>query len=270
MPEWEKYKNGCYKTLCLTLGDFTKAVKEVYKSDNKILFRGHSKSEEYKLISKIDRNYESFITKVKKTGMSDVHRITRNSFIENQLFEFRKKIRGKVDSERYFEDDELAWSLGQHYGLDTPYLDWTETPYIATFFSVITNAETDGCIYALDLSKIDEMNKKALCNETLKSFINNKAIEDYAINVIQPMTNFITRLNAQNGCFTVAPDGLSIDDWISCFEKYKDRKVLRKIVIQGSIKKELLDFLETVNINYSTIYPDLQGIRLIPFRKPEI
>ena len=134
--------------------------------------------------------------------------------------------------------------------------------YIATFFSVITNAETDGCIYALDLSKIDEMNKKALCNETLKSFINNKAIEDYAINVIQPMTNFITRLNAQNGCFTVAPDGLSIDDWISCFEKYKDRKVLRKIVIQGSIKKELLDFLETVNINYSTIYPDLQGISL--------
>ena len=263
MAQWEKYKDGCYKITCQTLNEFIKAVNEVYKSDNKVLFRGHSNQEKYELISRLDRNFKTFSETIKKLNMHDeLPSVTRDVFIEDQLAQFRKRIRGKVETEDFFNNDILAWALGQHYGLDTPYLDWTETPYIATFFSVIDNFLTDGCVYALDVYKIEDMNQEAETNDNLRTIINDRTFSNYQIQIIQPMTNFNTRLNAQNGCFTLTPKGISIDDWISTFEDYKNKKVLRKIIIKADLKDQLLDFLETANINYSTIYPDLQGISM--------
>src|SRR5216684_5100738 len=32
-------------------------------------------------------------------------------------------------------DEETTWAVGRHYGLITPLLDWSESPYIAVFFS---------------------------------------------------------------------------------------------------------------------------------------
>lgn len=263
MAEWVKYKNGCYQTSCSTLNEFIKAINEVYKSDNKILFRGHSNQEKYELISKLDRNYKLFYATIKSLKMEEeLPTVTRDVFIEDQLAEFRKRIRGKVESDVFFNDDILAWALGQHYGLDTPYLDWTETPFIATFFSVIDNFDIDGCVYALDMYRIEDMNEEAESNEELKKTINDRSIKNYNIQFIQPITNFNTRLNAQNGSFTLTPKGISIDDWISTFEDFKNKKVLKKIIIKAELKEDLLDFLEKANINYSTIYPDLQGISM--------
>ena len=110
--------------------------------------------------------------------------------------------------------------------------------------------------------RIEDMNEEAEYNDELRKRINDRSIKNYKIQFIQPITNFNTRLNAQNGSFTLTPKGISIDDWISTFEDFKNKKVLKKIIIKAELKEELLDFLETVNINYSTIYPDLQGISM--------
>ncbi|MBR3812991.1 MAG: FRG domain-containing protein [Spirochaetaceae bacterium] len=258
MAEWESYKNGCFQTTCKSLEEFIEIINDVYRLNNSILFRGHSKEKEYELISSIDRRYKSFSKELEDEPLPCS--VDRTKYLNMHLTEFRKKIRGKVDSEIYFTDDERAWTLGQHYGLYTPYLDWTETPYIAAFFCALNNQEIDGCIYALNISFINELNKKANDNKTLKNRISNLPNTDYTLRKIQPMTNFNTRLNVQNGCFTLTPNGISIDDWIDCFESFKDKYVLRKIIIKADLKSELLIFLEKVNINYSTVYPDLEGI----------
>lgn len=260
MISWNIYKNGCYETSCSIIDDLIDVIDEVYRLDNKILFRGHSKHEEYKLISTIDRSFKNFSKNIEH--IQHVEKPTRTEYINLHLSEFRKKIRGKVDSDIFFENDEMTWSLGQHYGLNTPYLDWTEVPYIAAFFCANSNPDIDGCIYALDVNQINKMNEESRYNDNLYYFINDKKQKDFELNIIQPMTNFNTRLNAQNGCFTQTPNGISIDDWINTFENFKEEKVLRKIIIKAELKYPLINFLEKANLNYSTIYPDLQGISM--------
>lgn len=256
MAEWEMYKNGCYSKKCESLDDLIETIELCYSFDSKKLFRGHSNEKDYKLISTLDREYD----KIDKFIEGGELTISRESFIEDALQLFRKRIRGKVNSDVYFTDNEKAWALGQHYGLNTPYLDWTELPYVAAFFCVVSKQDKDGCIYALDIVKINELNTNANNNENLKELLKDYKKTNFEIDIKEPMTNFNTRLNTQNGCFTVTPNGIAIDDWINCFEDSKEEEVLQKIIIPKELKSKIFDFLRKANINYSTIYPDLEGV----------
>lgn len=111
------------------------------------IYRGHQNSD-WLLEPTLNRLAEAKT----KTKLNSV----RKTHFEN----FRYALRGRIpDSNKYTDEDEL-WALGQHHGLATPLLDWTNSPYVAAYFSFFQSNEFDTeyrVIYALDRDSIEEI-----------------------------------------------------------------------------------------------------------------
>lgn len=100
---------------------------------------------------------------------SSLKRYNTNSF--HHLLNFKNAVAGLTktsfkidDGEKNAEKERLKlWSLGQHFGLATPLIDWTQFPFVAIFFAF--HEETDKvspqeyrAIYALHMSNTRKKN----------------------------------------------------------------------------------------------------------------
>lgn len=83
------------------------------------VFRGHADSS-WKLEPTLDR-----VIKNPESPKRNVH-------LENFKYEVRGR-RGPNPS--IMQDENDWWALGQHHGLHTPLLDWTESPFVALYFA---------------------------------------------------------------------------------------------------------------------------------------
>lgn len=195
-------------------------------------FRGHA-----------DRTWklESTLTRLSQRVSKDL----KAEFLEKaQLKNFRMRIRGlRGVAPSPLNDNEL-WSLGQHYGLCTPLLDWTESPYIAAYFA-FENA--DSCaggwrtIFALNIAKMVRQ-KEELRSEGFE--------------LIEPLQDDNNRIIAQAGLFTKIPTNKDLEAWLK--EKGLDHH-LTKLHIKDDYRLEAINDLKLMNIVGSSIYPDLHG-----------
>ncbi len=132
-------------------------------------------------------------------------------------------------------------ALAQHHGLPTRLLDWTENALVAAFFACATDYSEDGAIYTLR------------AYERLK----DESISPFDIDrVVRYRPRHITkRITAQRGIFTAHPnptEPLPIGDYGAI--------KTRKIRIPASFKKKLKWNLSRFDVNYRTIFPDLDGL----------
>ena len=212
------------------------------------VFRGHANAK-WKLTSTLDRLIQHARLTGAKQGPIE-------QFVYKHLNRFRLEIRGRRgDNPPKLEENEL-WALGQHYGLATPLLDWSQSPYISTFFA-LANLDNDGADRAL-----------WCLNRTQLTLIQEKYYSrhnyEYCLSLIFPDSDDNKRLIGQSGLFSKGPVMKDVDEWVCEHERVSNQPVLLKVILPGSrsFRKSALKKLQLMNITHSTLFPDIVGASL--------
>ncbi|MHC4521302.1 MAG: FRG domain-containing protein [Planctomycetota bacterium] len=174
---------------------------------------------------------------------------SRAKILARHREEFSKAIRGRPRPNPPGMPGDYLWALGQHHGLATPLLDWTESPFVAAYWAFCPEKEDgkDRVVYALNRD-IERWHP----GDPDKRFIDFPPMTDYE----EP------RFLAQRGVFTKALEGQDIKSRIQkCYheENHKNRIILAEILIPDSERDECLMDLDSMNINHATLFPDIEG-----------
>lgn len=218
-------------------------IIEYFAKDRDFVFRGHQNSE-WKITSTLERYLNS------------INPILKNdSIFKFQLDNFKRNLRGKYILENNLDDNEI-WALGRHYGLHTPLIDWSKSFFIALYFAFIESQDSeDGNRTVYSIHKT-EIKKK-------QEFYNDEKFEYEKFEFIEPLIGDNYRMVNQNGLFTKMPLGFDFEEWIfNNFSDQTDPCVFFKIDIPNSLRIQILNILDLMNINPGTIYPDLFGASL--------
>lgn len=222
------------------------------------------------------------------------------------LEKFKIYVRGRVPNTDGWTD-ERYWTLGRHYGLKTPLLDWTASPFIALFFAFCNDSahDNDRALYALnasymnrlfcqkigeslllndslretfetrfDLSLYDNDEKKVMMgrlilgrydtdlsqtdekSRLIQDFISSSV--DHFFRLLSPKTGDNPRLLSQRGVFTYQTTMESIEQVIKSIAD-QSKPLLLKVLIPKQLRDKALTFLNNMNINHLSLFPDLEG-----------
>jgi FRG domain len=219
-------------------------------------YRGHSDDKQYTLTPGLLRPRDH--------GRPD-HELLHNFMTRSSAF---------VGTPR--SDDYSAWvSLAQHHGLPTRALDWSESFLTALFFAVC-DAETeinrpspsaDAAVWLLDPKRLNSIyapgttgvfgeaelpvqlaHEFATLGQNAKSTSQLSGVFAYRPRYLNP------RMAAQKAAFTWHVHDAPLEAHAAAHE------FLRKILIPGRIKSELLKHVTVMGVSESTLFPDLEGV----------
>ena len=187
----------------------------------------------------------------------------KEDIIQRYLNHFRYAIRGRRGPNPKELSTYEIWALGRHYGLLTPLLDWTTSPYVAVFFAFAEKYDPDiktHRVYCLKKNEIEEDSRyRVLVPEEGTSFL---PIADFSsLAFYSPLTDENPRLINQAGLFTVSRNEHSIQDWVNAHYRDREDSTLMQIDIDadGEGRASLLRRLNQMNINHATLFPDTEG-----------
>jgi len=226
----------------------------------------------------------------------------KNAYIESCYNHFLQAIRGRrgplskpVETYRKFE----IWSLGRHYGVSNTMLDWSRSPYVCLFFA-FAHWDDDGVrsLYCLKQNVIVAARDKTSMTEP-GSEESERPEEDGillfdaprydSLLFYTPLSDDNFRMINQQGIFTVSRSPHSVEEWVShnyarvrqhleeALERATSRRaeerlaldinsgwILLKVNIETSRedRKQILRALNRMNINYASLFPDVEGASL--------
>ncbi|WP_315531374.1 FRG domain-containing protein [Delftia acidovorans] len=171
-----------------------------------------------------------------------------DEIVDWHLAAFKENIRGRCSIDLHSASDEALWALGQHFGLYTPLLDWSSSPYVALFFSLFGECNS-GRRVLWALLESDIFNLQTLPDDAGR------------LSIVHPMSHENPRLVSQRGLFLDVPVGRSLDSIIKDAPE-SEYVTMYKIEYPDEIRNDILAALNNMNINYASLFPDLVGSSL--------
>jgi hypothetical protein len=162
------------------------------------------------------------------------------------------------------------WALGQHHGLLTPLLDWTDSPFAALYFA-FQNAGPSGkrprrAVWAISTASIVKKNE-----ELVQKAKETPGAVAPTLEIVRPLQDENARLVAQAGLFTRVPLGMTVDQWIKINYGGDDKTArLVKVVVPSDERATCLRALNRMNINHLSLFPDVYGSTIHCNRSLEI
>ncbi len=225
-----------------TIEEFITAINEVKEKEEKggnesdLIFRGQP--EDWELLPKLARlNIKGEIGNIEKLLINKFKRASL------PLVEHRP------------DNDWDVIALGQHHGLPTRLLDWTYSALIALWFAVKDppgldddGDECNGVVWAFAPS-VDDFN----IDFTKYTPFSNRKTKVFRPSVIT------RRISSQSGLFTVHK--FNSGGTVVRLENHKDYKPkLTKLIISPEDFSTLRRRLNTLGVNHSIVFPDLDGL----------
>lgn len=146
------------------------------------------------------------------------------------------------------------WALGQHFGLATPLVDWTRSPFAAAYFAfedVGSEQTKHRVVYGLDRLAVERVSE-ALGESPVEG-------RGSVMEFVEPMSDENQRLVSQSGLFTKGPIALPVEQWVSRAFEGSAAPVLLRIMIPDVDRLGCLRALNRMNINHLSLFPDLAG-----------
>jgi hypothetical protein len=172
--------------------------------------------------------------------------------IENHLNAFKNASKGRRGKNpQSLENDNEWWALAQHNGLATPLLDFTRSAFVALYFAFWDESFTgkERAVYGLHYynlkQKMDGLEEDG---------------EDERVDLFYPSSDENDRLISQSGLFMKMPLNSSLESLVKKNFSGKGNSVLLKIIIPNKEVTDCLIMLNKMNINHSTLFPDLYGV----------
>lgn len=265
------------------------------------IFRGVAQNEDnnYELQPSIFRNYGF---KHGTYGSKHTASIKdKNKYVERcyqhflQVISRRKgALSRSIDNYRKYE----IWSLGRHFGVHNTMLDWSHSPYISLFFA-FADREKDAVrsLYCLKKNIIEEARTGSTATPRIGGSMRvndndiclTRAPNYDSLLFYEPLGEDNFRMINQQGVFTVSRSPHSIEDWVvrnyprvlrhlnqqlhrASDEKMRKRLNLeirsRWILLKVDIdtnredRGQILRWLNRMNINHASLFPDEEGASL--------
>jgi hypothetical protein len=197
----------------------------------RFLFRGHSHPG-WTLTSTFDRMFAA------------QPKARRLEIAEHLLSGFKRSLEAFTIPAEARNDDSILLALGQHYGLPTRLLDWTESPYVAAFFAynrttLWGDLDNNIAIWALDTG-----------NPIWSS--------QYGVEIVDVPSFGNQRIRNQAGKFTLARTPFSsLEDYAAAHADAGN--ALLKFLVPANDAQTALADLDAMGIHHAVVYPEIEG-----------
>ena len=224
----------------MKFGAFVQEIMRI-NPDN-FVFRGQA-NVRWPLIT----SYTRFFNKTQKGKQFSL------SLFETMLSQFIKQISEFQNKDYRLLPEYQQIATAQHYGIPTPFLDWSKSPFIAAYFAAFDNICNDYnnnevVVYALNIQKIEEKGYNYDPNERV-SLLN----DNVDIRFINTCNFYSKRITSQQGCFTFHR---TQEDLMDLTENVPDFVI--RYVIEDTV--EIIKNLKLIGINSCNLYQDIDYI----------